>query len=338
MISSNLPLIDLHRHLDGSVRLETILELGQQHDLPLPASNLENLRPFVQITEPQPGVMAFIEKFEWMVGVLVDQDAVQRIAYENILDAKAEGIHYIELRFSPLSMSQPHQLDPAAITEAIIDGVRQGVAETGVRANLIGILSRHYGPKLAMQELESLLSHRDHLVALDLAGDEANYPGELFVDHFRLARDKGWQITVHAGEGAGTESIWQAIDGLAAERIGHATRLLEDPVLMEELLKRDIGIEANITSNVQTSTVPSFEAHPIKDMLEYGLLATINTDDPGISNIDLPNEYNVAAPAAGLSDVQIQQAQANALELAFLSAQEKEELLASVQASPQRTQ
>ena len=175
MISPNLPLIDLHRHLDGSVRLETILELGQQHDLPLPADDLEDLRPYVQVVKPQPGVMAFIEKFEWMVGVLVDQEACQRIAYENILDANAEGIHYIELRFSPLFMAQPHQLAPAAVIEAIIDGLHQGVEETGIRANLIGILSRHYGPRMAMQELDALLSQRDHLIALDLAGDEANF-------------------------------------------------------------------------------------------------------------------------------------------------------------------
>ena len=338
MISPEIPLIDLHHHLDGSVRLQTILDLGRQHNLPLPADNLDSLRPFVQITDPQPGVMAFIEKFEWVVGVLVDQHACQRIAYENILDAKSDGIHYIELRFSPMFMAQPHQLDPAAVTEAIIDGVRQGIEETGIRANLIGILSRHYGPDLARQELESLLSHRNDLVALDLAGDEANFPGELFVDHFKLAREQGWQITIHAGEGAGAESIWQAIDGLGAQRIGHATRLLEDPSLVEELRKRNIGLEANITSNVQTSTVPSFEAHPLRQMLELGLLATINTDDPGISNIDLPHEYNVAAPAAGLSKKQIHQAQSNAFEIAFLSAHDKELMLSAVQTSTQETQ
>ena len=304
MIHPSLPLIDLHRHLDGSIRLQTILDLARQHKLPLPAKNLEELRPLVQVTEPQPGIMAFLEKFEWMVGVLVDADACRRVAYENVLDAHAEGIHYIELRFSPLFMSQPHRLDPAAVTEAVVAGVRQGVEETGVRANLIGILSRHFGPKLAMQELNALLGQRDHLVA----------------------RDQGWGITVHAGEGAGAESIWQAMDGLGATRIGHATRLLEDPNLIDALRERGIGIEANLTSNVQTSTVPSFAAHPLKQMLELGLLATINTDDPGISNIDLPHEYNVAAPAAGLSAKQIRQAQQNALTLAFLPESEKEAL------------
>jgi adenosine deaminase len=328
MIDPTRPLIDLHRHLDGSVRLQTILDLGRQHNLDLPAEDLESLRPFVQISEPTPDIMTFIAKFEWMIGVLVDYEACQRIAYENILDAKAEGIDYIELRFSPLFMSEPHNLKLAGIVEAIADGVNMGVSETGVQANLIGILSRHYGPKLAMQELDALLSHRDSLVALDLAGDEANFPGDLFVDHFRLARDAGLNITVHAGEAAGSESIWQAIKVLGATRIGHATRLIEDPALIDFAHDNQIGIEANLTSNFQTSTVPSYSAHPAKQMLEKGLLVTINTDDPGISNIDLPHEFNIAAPKAGFSQSQASQLQENALNLAFLSDEEKEGLRA----------
>ena len=330
MISSNLPLIDLHRHLDGSVRLQTILDLAKQHDLPLPAKSIEQLRPLVQVTEPQPGVMAFIAKFEWLVGVLVDYQACQRIAYENVLDAKAEGIHYIELRFSPLFMSQPHQLDPAALTEAVLDGLEKGAEETGVQVNAIGILSRHFGPKLAMQELNALIGQHDRFVALDLAGDEANFPGELFVEHFKIARDSGWQVTVHAGEAAGPESIWQAVEELGAQRIGHATRLMEDPLLVENIYQNHIGIETNLTSNVQTSTVPSYAEHPLKAMLDADLLATINTDDPGISNINLEYEYTQAAPAAGLSSAQIELAQANALEIAFLSVEEKEALQKSL--------
>jgi len=326
MIDPALPFIDLHRHLDGSVRLQTILDLGRQHNLDLPANDLESLRPFVQISEPTPDIMTFIAKFEWMIGVLVDYDACQRIAYENILDAKEEGINYIELRFSPLFMSEPHNLKLEGIVEAISDGVSQGVTETGVQSNLIGILSRHYGPKLAMQELDALLQHRDSLVALDLAGDEANFPGELFVDHFRLARDAGLNITVHAGEAAGSESIWQAIKGLGATRIGHAARLLDDPELIDFARQNKIGIEANLSSNVQTSTVSAYAAHPAKQMLEEGLLVTINTDDPGISNIDLPNEFNVAAPKAGFSQAQASQLQENALNLAFISETEKSNL------------
>jgi adenosine deaminase len=327
MIDLVLPLIDLHHHLDGSVRLATILDLGLQHNLPLPATTLEGLRPYVQVSTPQPGVMAFIEKFEWMTGVLVDYAACRRIAYENIEDAARIGIDYIELRYSPWFMAEAHHLSAEGVVEAVTDGIRAGEREFGVKANQIGILSRHYGPEIAFKELAALLSRKDEFVGLDLAGDEANFPGELFVRHFQQARDAGWHITVHAGEAAGPESIWQALSELGAERIGHAVRANEDPELLDVLLEQGIGIECNLTSNVQTTTVPDYAHHPMKAFLQKGLLATLNTDDPGISAIDLRYEYDVAAPQAGLSDPMIRQAQRNALTTAFLSPAEKDALL-----------
>lgn len=327
MIHTDLPLIDLHRHLDGSIRLETILELGRQHDLPLPAFDLEGLRPHVQVTEPQPGVMAFIAKFEWMVGVLVDYDAVRRVAYENVIDAEAEGIDYVELRFSPWFMAEPNQLDPSSVVAAVVEGVQQARRDSQTKVNLIGIISRTYGTEIGMQELDALLAHKDHLAALDLAGDEANFPAEWFEEHFKKGRDAGWEITVHAGEAGGAESVWQAINTLGATRIGHAARIGEDPALVEYILEHQIGIEANLTSNFQTMTVDKVENHPLKGWLDSGLLATINTDDPGISNIDLPYEFNVAAPAAGLTTEDTRKAQQNALQLAFLADLEKQALM-----------
>ncbi|MCC6605863.1 MAG: adenosine deaminase [Anaerolineae bacterium] len=328
VIHPNLPLIDLHRHLDGSVRLETILDVGLQYNLPLPAKDLEGLRPFVQVTTPVPGILEFFTKFEWMVGILVNYDICRRIAYENVQDAQREGIDYIELRFSPAFMAQPHGLDPAGIVEAVVDGVAAGQRDFGVRANLIGIISRTFGVAAGWRELDALLSQRDHLVALDLAGDEVNYPGELFVEHFKRGREAGWAITVHAGEAGGSTAVWQALRELGATRIGHAVRAVDDPALMAYLAENRIGVEMNLTSNVQTSTVPDYARHPLKTMLEHNILATINTDDPGISAIDLPFEYRVAATEAGLSQTQVTQAQQNALDLAFLSPEEKAALAA----------
>jgi adenosine deaminase len=238
MIDTNLPFIDLHRHLDGNVRLETILDLGRQHNLPLPARDVEGLRPHVQVIgTPEnpattPGVMAFIAKFRWMTEVLVDYDACRRVAYETVEDARREGLDYVELRFSPWFMAETHGLHPAGVTEAVVDGVRAGIRDHGQRANLIGIVSRTYGPEAGQRELEALLSQRAQIVALDLAGDEANWPGSLFLDHIRQARDAGWRITIHAGESDGPASIWQALRELGAERIGHAVAAVEDPALM----------------------------------------------------------------------------------------------------------
>ena len=331
MVNPHLPLIDLHRHLDGAIRLETVIDLGRQHNIPLPAGDVEGLRPHVQVTEPQPGVMAFLEKFKWLTAILVDYNACRRIAYENVQDLLQEGIDYAELRFSPWFMAARHGLDAAGVVEAVVDGVEAGVRDFSVPVQLIGILSRTYGVEVAARELESILSFSDHLIGLDLAGDEANFPAELFTPHFKKARDAGLHITAHAGESDGAASIRTAVEQLGAERIGHAVRLFEDPLVVDLLLERHIGIEANLTSNVQTSTVPTFDAHPLRRMLEAGLLATINTDDPGISGITLKHEYEVAAPAAGLTDRQISQAQANALETAFLHPLDRQTLLAAKQ-------
>lgn len=326
MIQPDLPLLDLHRHLDGSIRLETIIDLGREHDLPLPSFDLEEIRPHVQVTVPQPGVMAFIEKFRWMVGVLADYDACHRVAYENVVDAEREGLDYVELRFSPWFMAGPHQLDPEGVVEAIVEGINEAREVVPIWVNLIGIISRTYGPEIGMKELQALLAFKDDLIGLDLAGDEKNFPARLFEEHFKKGRDAGWSITVHAGEAAGSESVWQAINLLGATRIGHAVRIGEDPRLVSYIWENEIGLEANLTSNYQTSTIKKFENHPLSGWLEAGLLATINTDDPGISNITLRHEYEVAAPAAGLNKANVRVAQSNALKIAFISEGEKENL------------
>ena len=323
-----LPLIDLHRHLDGNVRLATILDLGRRHNIRLPGDTVETLRPHVQIDGVLPDLISFLNKLHWMTAVLADYEACRRIARENVEDAQAEGIDYIELRFSPYFMARPHQLDPAKVAEAVVAGIEEGRARTGLKVKLIGILSRTFGVEACRIELEALLTQRAQITALDLAGDEKNFPAELFVEHFCRGRDAGWAITVHAGEAGGAPSVWAALRELGATRIGHGIRAIDDPALLDYLGEHRIGLEINLTSNVQTNTVPGFAAHPLKQFLARGLLATINTDDPVISGIDLPHEYEVAAPAAGLSEAQVRQAQRNALEVAYLTAAEKVALLA----------
>ena len=326
---SDLPLMDLHRHLEGSLRLQTILQLAEQHNLPLPR-DLAQLRPAVQVTDPQPDLMGFIHKMERGRLIFADLDACARIAYEAVEDAARDGLAYLELRFSPVFMAQPHALALAGVVEAVADGARRGERDFGTRTHLIGILSRTFGLESTGRELEALLARREQLVALDLAGDEIGWPGALFVEQIRRGRDAGWHITIHAGEAAGPESVWQAVRDLGAERLGHAVHAIEDPALVDFLAARRIGVESSLTSNVQTSTVPTYQQHPLRTFLERGVLATINTDDPGTSGITFTHELSVAAPAAGLSQDLIRQAQANALEIAFLSAGEK----ASLRAAP----
>lgn len=326
MITKNLPLTDLHRHLDGNIRTQTILDLGTKFGVKLPANNIIDLTPYVQIVEAEPSLVAFLSKLDWGVAVLGDLDACRRVAYENVEDALNAQIDYAELRFSPYYMAMKHNLPIEGVVEAVVDGVKAGIRDFGIKANLIGIMSRTFGTEACQQELNAILSQRDNIVAVDLAGDELGQPGELFTSHFKQVRNSGLNITVHAGEAAGPESMWQAIQDLGATRIGHGVKAIQDPKLMDYLAEHKIGIESCLTSNIQTSTVESLQNHPLKQFLEHGVLACLNTDDPAVEGIELPHEYEVAAPQAGLSQEQIRQAQINGLELAFLSDSEKEEL------------
>jgi len=301
-IDPSLPLVDLHRHLEGSMRLETILELAQDHGIPLPAVEPEALRPYVQAVVPQPGLMAFIEKIDLSVRVLADLAACRRIAYECVEDAAAEGLDYIEVRFSPRYMASPCRLNAADVVAAVADGTEAAVRECDIRANLIGILSRTYGLEGCWEEFEALAAHHGHITALD---------------------DLGWHITAHAGEAAGPESIWTALQQLGATRIGHGLRAIEDPALMSLMAEEGIGVEISLTSNVQISAVTAYADHPIATYAARGIKVTLNTDDPAVSGITLPHEYDVAAPAAGLTREQIRQIQCNGLDVAFLTDEDR---------------
>jgi adenosine deaminase len=256
----------------------------------------------------------------------VDADACRRVAYECVQDAKREGIDYIELRFSPWFMAERHGLNPQAVVEACIDGIRTGERDTGVRANAIGILSRSYGVDVCHDELDAILTCRDGFVAVDLAGDEEGFPAALFSDHFKRIRDAGLHVTIHAGEADGPHSVWSAIKDLGAERIGHGFRSIEDPLLVEYLAKHGIGLESCPTSNLHISAVKNYASHPIKALADQGVKFCLNTDDPGISAINLRHEYDIAAPAVGLSREQVHQSQLEGLNMAFLSTVEKADL------------
>ncbi|GGF58347.1 adenosine deaminase [Alteromonas lipolytica] len=327
MIDPNLPLVDIHRHLDGNIRPLTIWELAAQHNLALPANSLDELLPLCQIQDKTADLLAFLAKLDYGVSVLANPDACYRIAYENMQDASLSGLDYVELRFSPYYMAQHHGLNVADVVAAVVQGCADGERDFALKYNLIGILSRTFGTDACTQELAGLLAHKAHITALDLAGDELGYPAPIFVEHFKQARDAGWQITVHAGEADGPQSIWNAIELLGASRIGHGVAAQHDERLMQYLADQRIGIEACPTSNYQTATVIDTANHPLKRFLQAGIEVTLNTDDPGVSAIDISHEYRVAHEVIGLTVEQLRQVQMNGVHQAFISAAEKQRLL-----------
>jgi adenosine deaminase len=330
MINHNYPLTDLHRHLDGNIRLSTIWQLAQEHSIVLPADSLEKLKSKVQIQQKTTDLLAFLEKMELGVSVLASEQACFRIAYENIEDAKLAGLDYVELRFSPVFMAQAHNLQIDQVVDAVIAGCKAGTKQYGVPVNLIGILSRSYGEATCHQELQALLRAKDDIVALDLAGDEKGFPAIRFKQHFKLARDAGWNITVHAGEADGPHSIRQAIDELGATRIGHSVAAREEPHLMDFMANNNISIECCLTSNFQTGACTNIADHPIKTFMERGIVVTLNTDDPGVSGIEIADEYKLAREVVGLSAEQLAQIQLNGVEVAFAADSVKRELLSQL--------
>ncbi|MDO6446100.1 adenosine deaminase [Colwellia sp. 1_MG-2023] len=327
MINPTLPLIDLHRHLDGNIRAKTIWQLAQNHNITLPVSQFEDFIPYVQIIDSESNLLAFLQKLDWGVAVLKTLDDCKRIAYENVEDAFNAGIDYAELRFSPYYMAKSHQLNTSDVVAAVIDGVRLGMKDYDVKINLIGILSRTFGVEKCQHELNAILDHKQAITAVDLAGDEYNFPGELFVEHFNQVKKADLQVTIHAGEAAGSESIWQAIQALNARRIGHGVACQHDEKLMDYMRDNHIAIESCITSNYQTGTVTNIDNHPIKTFLANDLLVCLNTDDPAVQNIELKHEFSLASSQLKLTDSQISQLQQNALKASFLSENEKQALL-----------
>ncbi len=329
MVNNAIPLVDLHRHLDGNIRPATVWSLAEQFGIALPEKTLDAFIPHVQITKQEPDLLAFLKKLDWGVSVLGNLDACKRIAYENVEDAYKAGIDYAELRFSPYYMAMTHQLPIADVVSAVVDGVKLGMRDFPVKINLIGILSRTFGVEKCMLELNALLTHKDDLVAVDLAGDEINFAGSLFTAHFAKVRKADLQVTIHAGEAAGAQSVWQAINELGATRIGHGVNSYQDKKLLDYMATHHIAIESCLTSNFQTGTVNDLTQHPINMFLSAGIPVCLNTDDPAIEGIELKDEYRLAAEKVGISAHELTNIQETGLNVAFLSASEKQALKAA---------
>ncbi|MFT6902725.1 MAG: adenosine deaminase [Colwellia sp.] len=308
------------------MRPKTVWQLAQKNNIQLPEANFEDFLPHIKITNNEADLLAFLKKLDWGVKVITSLDDVIRIGYENVEDAYLANIDYAELRFSPFYMAMTHQLPIEGVVEAIIEGVNQGCKKYPTKINLIGILSRTFGVENCETELNAILAHKDNIVALDLAGDEYNFPGNLFENHFKKALDAGLQITAHAGEAAGPESVWHAIEKLGATRIGHGVACVKDQELMDYMRKHEIGLESCLTSNYQTGTIKDLTKHPIKTFLANGLNVCLNTDDPAVENIELVDEFNLASKLLKLNEEQITQLQTNAIEMSFLSNEEKQSL------------
>lgn len=333
MTSQAAPLIDLHRHLDGNIRLKTILSLAKKHQLELAKHTEESLASLVYIKDKTSDLVSFLQKLDIGVSVICNEEDCFRIAYENVQDAVNQGLAHVELRFSPAYMARTHDLPLSKVVEAVVNGTKQANIDFSYQATLIGILSRTFGQQQCAKELDALLSCAENIAAIDLAGDEIAYPAHLFINHFQRVREAGLPVTVHAGEAAGPESIWAAIKLLGATRIGHSVAAQHSQYLMDYMREHQIGIESCLTSNYQTACVSNLKNHPVTCFLKNDIPVCLNTDDPGVSNITLHSEYMLAKNVLCLTQQQIATLQQHSIDMAFLSEQQKNALKKAISLS-----
>jgi adenosine deaminase len=324
-----IPKAELHCHLDGSVRPTTLLDLGREYGVPMPETSADALAHHMYVRDAR-HLEDYLTRFDVTLGVMQSERALERISFELGEDAAADGVRYIEVRFAPV-LNQQWGMSLEEAVEASLRGLARAEAAHGIVGRIIVCGLRHLSPDVSLELARLAVAFQGKgVVGFDLAGGEAGHPASAHRAAFLHAREHGMFCTCHAGEGAGPESVADAVHVCGAQRIGHGTRLIEDPRLTDELAKNGIAIEACLTSNVQTHAARDYESHPLRAYFERGMRVTLNTDNRLMSGTTLIAEYAHAAKELEFSLDELCTLARNGFESAFLPDDERRALLALV--------
>ncbi|HSG42424.1 MAG TPA: adenosine deaminase [Anaerolineales bacterium] len=326
-----LPKVELHRHLEGSLRLDTMLEIAKKHGIVIPEDVLR-LSTLVQVQDEENFTFQnFLSKFNTLRQFYRSPDAIHRITREAIQDAAKDNVKYMELRFTPVALSRAERFPLHDVIDWVITSSKDAAKEFNVIVKLIASVNRHESAEIAEQVAWLAADHIDDgLIALDLAGNEAEYPSEPFYGIFKEAKQAGLNVTIHAGEWGPAKHVKEAIEQLGAERIGHGVRVLEDEGITALAKERNTAFEVCITSNYQSGVVESLDTHPMVKMLENGINVTINTDDPSISRITLSHEYYAACENLKMPQNILKERIVAAAQAGFLPDDEKQQLVSQL--------
>lgn len=327
-IFRSYPKVELHRHLEGTLRIETMLEIARAHSITVPAS----LSGLVQVQDGDPLTFQnFLAKFNTLRLFYRSPEVIHRITREAVEDAASDNVRYLELRFTPVALSRAERFPLHDVMNWVATSAREAAKKFKISVGLIASINRHESTELGEQVAWLAAEHiNDGIVGMDLAGNEAEFPAGPFAGILKEARQAGLRITVHAGEWAGAQNVREAIEDLGAERVGHGVRVLEDAYTTALAKERGTVFEACVTSNFQSGVVPAGQKHPLPKMLEAGLNVTINTDDPSVSRISLSHEYRVICSDLGISVDTLKQRIVAAAQASFLPEKDKNELVKNV--------
>lgn len=324
----SLPKVELHRHLEGSLRLQTMLDVAREHGMTVPAS-VVRLSRLVQVQDEEPLTFEnFLGKFNTLRMFYRSPEVIDRITREAIEDAARDNVRYLELRFTPVALSRAERFPLHDVMDWVCASAREGARKHGITVRLIASVNRHESVELAEQVIWIAADHRDKgIVGVDLAGNEAQFPAKPFLTLFKEAQQTGLSVTIHAGEWSGPENVRQAIEEFHADRIGHGVRILEDEYVTALAREHKTTFEVCLTSNYQTGVVQSLAAHPAAKMIANGLDVTINTDDPSISQITLSNEYQIAVESLKIGKDVLKERILAGAQAAFLPEAEKKKVM-----------
>lgn len=325
-----LPKIELHRHLEGSVRLETLVDIARDHHLdvvqPLTA---DTLRPLVQVVSDEThSPQQFLSKFAVLRQFYLTEAIVQRITREIVADAAADNVRYMELRFTPRALCHVTRSPLEDVVRLVCDTANEAASAHNMMVRYIVSMNRHEGVELGEQVLRAALNNRSRgVVGLDLAGDEANFSCLPFRGVFKRAKAAGLGTTIHAGEWSGADSVWDAVGNLGADRVGHGIRVIHDEAMSYMLSERGVTLEVCPSSNFYSGIVPALGSHPLPGLLARGVRMTLNTDDPAVCNITLSDELMRTMAHMHISFGQIKQMMLHAAQATFLPDDERAALI-----------
>ncbi len=324
-----LPKAELHTHLDAALRPATMIELARAARFDLPTTDADALRRFMLVDDAS-SLEAYLARFEYTIPLLQTPEGIERVSYEMVEDAARDMVRYLEVRYCP-NLSTRGGLTMAEALEAELAGLARGERDFGVVTRVINCSLRHYAPEVSVAIARLSVDYRDRgVVAFDLAGGEAGRPPGVHQAAFDLASDGNLGITIHAGEAAGAESIAEAVHRCHADRIGHATRLYEDPELRDYIRDRRLLLEINISSNVQTGAVRRASEHPVRAYVDAGLAVTLCTDGWLMAGVTLTDEYWLAHRELDFGRAEIDRLILEGFAAAFLPWPERQALLARV--------
>lgn len=323
---NDIPKTEIHCHLEGAIRTQTIIDIAKENNIQLPAYEVADLDKHVKVLDQMKDLQAVLDAFDIFQQSITSPQVFERIAWELFEDCAKQNIKLFEVRFSPDWAFHGHKLDWDACLDGLLRAQERAEKEFDMAIGIIAITSRSMGAESCIKTVDWAIKHQKHIQAVDLADGEKIFPAKDFIKPILKAKDAGLKVTIHSGEDTPASYVIETIKNFKPDRIGHGIHSIEDMKAVEMIIEKGITLEVNPWSNFLTNSVPTIEAHPLKKLFDLGVKVTINSDDPEVLETNINNEYRIAHEILGMSMEEIKTCNRFAFESSFIDAEKKQRI------------